>query len=85
MRWEDFEVLPLNFAALKIVLPKLEELEKLEEVDERQLDLIGDIIYVALQRNNPELSKAELLEQLDMHNSAALLAKIMELSFGVKK
>jgi len=85
MRLEDFEVLPLNFAALKIVLPKLEELEKLEEVDERQLDLIADIIYVALRRSNPELSKMELLEQLDMHNSAALLAKIMELSFGVKK
>lgn len=70
----------LNFSRAKKILPILERLRdsKMEvPINQAQVDDFIEVIFQALSRNYPEISRAKLEELVDFNNAPRLFMTIM--------
>ena len=80
----EYIVPPLNFKALKRLQPTIESLAKVDmAMSDEQIDNIAEIVLAALIRNYPDKTKDDVLEWLDLGNTAKILNAIMGAS-GIK-
>ena len=77
----EFVAPPLNFRALRRIQPKLAGLASMGAVPTaEQLEVVIEIVHLALLRNYPDLAIDELDDLLDLGNIADILAAIMAAS-----
>jgi hypothetical protein len=79
---EKFIVPPCNFSGMEKYLAKAEQLEGATYA--QQVDLLSDMILIALSRNYPELTKERLKDLLDSEGCNKAIAAIVRVS-GLKK
>ena len=74
----EYQVPALNFSALKSLSGTIAKLKKIDlESGETELDAVIDIVYHAVRRNYPEITKETLAAGLDLRNTREVLAAIM--------
>jgi hypothetical protein len=74
----EFIVLPLTLRALRELAPRFPILQGMGDVPTGdQIDVVSDIVYSALLRNHPDLTRDELEELLDLENLAKALMAVM--------
>ena len=74
----EFVALPLNLKALRELAPRFPVLTGMGDVPTGpQIDVVSDIVYSALLRNHPDLTRDELEELLDLENLARALQAVM--------
>ena len=73
-----FVVPPLNFKRVRQLRAKLVDISYVRGVPtDEQMDLIVEVCTSAIERNYPDVKKAELNELLDLGNAAGVLRAIM--------
>lgn len=73
-----FIVPPLNFKRVRQLRDKLVLISQVRGVPtDAQMDLIVEVCLSAIERNYPEVKKAQLEELLDLGNAAAVLRAVM--------
>lgn len=81
---QEYEIPALNFPRLKKVMALQTKLvgETGEKSD--QVDAMTEIIFIAVQRNYPDIKREEIEDSLDMLNVNGILDEILFVS-GLKK
>lgn len=80
---KDYIIPPLNFKALKNIQADIEGLSKKDEgafVSSEKIKNIINIIYFAMLRNYPEITKEEIEDFVDVKNSKVIIETILEAS-----
>lgn len=75
---QEFIVPPLALGAVKELLPRIQQLRSIDGIPSAEdLDTIVDTVHAAVARNYPDITRAALLEMLDLGNIKALFPMIM--------
>ncbi len=82
---KKYTVPPLNLARLKKALPILESIKSLDmenpgSLTMKQADAVIQVIHLALSRNYPEMTEADVEEAVDLGNLMKIIPAIMGLS-----
>ena len=75
----DFTLPPLNLDGVRVAQPLFIEFEKVDHVVD-SLGMAAKILHVALVRNYPDLTEADVLALLDTGNAIPALAALASLS-----
>jgi hypothetical protein len=79
----DLVLLPMNFKTLKKILPIVNQLKSLDMID--SIDKICQVVFLALQTGNKDITEDFIEESLNIGNSMEVLNKIMDASGIVRK
>jgi len=77
----EYVVPPLSFKQLRTLQPKMGVLSSVGSMpNEDQLDVIVEVIHMALSRNYPDLTTDQVSEALDLGNMKLILPAILGVS-----
>ena len=79
MGGQDWTVPAITIAQLRTFLPRIQQLSGLDpaQMGTAQLDALMDVVATALQRNYPEVTKAQVEDILDLGNALPVLNAIL--------
>jgi hypothetical protein len=74
----EYVVPPLNFKALKRLMPVIERFgQSGASLNDEQMDGIVEVVYAALVRNYPDFPRERLEEVIDLGNAATVLTAVL--------
>lgn len=86
MGGKEYEVPALSFGQLRRLMPKIESLSSLgATVTAEQMDAIGELVFEALKRNYPDITREAVEDMIDLRNAGAVIAAVMGQSGLVSK
>lgn len=74
-----FTIPPLTLGALRQLQQRLADLD-MGSLKPETIDTVVDAVWLALQRNYPELPRADVEQLLDLANMSAALIAVMDIS-----
>lgn len=74
----DYVVPPLNFKALRRLLPVIERFGKAgASFTPEQMDGVVEVVHAALTRNYPDFPREQLEDVIDLGNAATVLTAVL--------
>jgi len=76
---KEYKCPPLNFKALRTLIPRLADLKQLEagKPTAEQMDIVVELVHAALLRHYPQLSKDEVSEYVDIGNFMKITTAVL--------
>jgi hypothetical protein len=73
----EYEVPPLNFNSLKKLTGKLRDFKVDGIPTPEQMDVIIEVVFLAMRRNYPEMTQETLGDLIDMGNAFTIFQAVM--------
>jgi hypothetical protein len=77
---EQYRIPPLSFGALKELAPKFELAQQDDAPADQRFDAVLDVVTLALQRNYPGMTKADVSDLIDTGNFMAVFHTIARIA-----
>jgi len=81
MSGKEYKIPPLNFKALREVQGKVTQIGAIKGVPTpEQMDIVVDVVYMAMRRNYPDMKRETVEDILDVGNMMPVFAAVMRVA-----